>query len=92
MGSWQMALQKLGCSCQTQNPAPAATRTTATTPTTVHALRCDFFGAGAAASAVATADALGVWGAVALPSRSLSFVSLMLFSSLSGSMETMGRV
>ena len=35
MGSWQMALQKLGCSCHVQKPTPAATITTATTPTTM---------------------------------------------------------
>ena len=35
IGVWQMAAQKLGCSCQTQKPAPAAIKTTTTTPTTM---------------------------------------------------------
>ena len=35
MGVWQMALQKLGCSCQTQKPPPATAATTATTATVI---------------------------------------------------------
>ena len=46
MGLWQMALQKLGCSCHTQNPAPATTIMAATTPATIHPRLGRFLGAG----------------------------------------------
>ena len=51
IGVWQIALQKLGCSCQTQKPAPAAIRTTATTPTTIGHFFPFFLGAASPASA-----------------------------------------
>ena len=51
MGVWQMAPQKLGCSCQTHMPTPATTRMAATTAATTAVRRPRRLGAGEAPAA-----------------------------------------
>ena len=89
MGLWQMALQKLGCSCHTQNPAPATTMTAATTPATIHPRLGRFLGADPPAPApvaepAAAAELVSVAGPAWLgaPAALFSSSMLMIASSL----------
>nr|WP_302797524.1 hypothetical protein [Adlercreutzia equolifaciens] len=82
-----MALQKLGCSCHTQNPAPATTMTAATTPATIHPRLGRFLGAGppaAVAEPAAAAELVSVAGPAWLgaPAALFSSSMLMIASSL----------
>ena len=76
IGVWQMAAQKLGCSCQTQKPAPAAIKTTTTTPTTIDHFFPFFLGA---ASSVVEPSVAGA----SVAASTLVSSSLMLSNPLS---------